>query len=86
MEPKYIIELSDLNVFFLSLGGLMLGFIMATLKWRLNKKQTAELNDLHMKISDLESQKRLLIKKNIDLENAAAALKYDLRQARRKKN
>lgn len=86
MEPKYIIELSDLNVFFLSLGGLMLGLFFAAFKWHLVRKHNRELNDLHMKISDLESQKRLLIKKNIDLENAAAALKHDLRQARRKKN
>ena len=85
MEKKYIIELSDLNVFFISVGIIMLALLLKWTQERKKRQHERALISSNMEIKDLNDQKEILMNKNLELTNTIGSLNDQLKRAKKGK-
>ena len=85
MEKKYIIELSDLNVFLIAVGIIMLALLLKWTQERKKRQIVNETNDLIREILDLKDQKQILMDKNLKQAGTIGSLNDQLKQAKRNK-
>lgn len=85
MEKKYAIELSDLNVFFIAVGIILLFLALAAFKWHIKRKNNVKVLFLENEKQDLEDQRQILMDENLKLKNACASLSDQLKKAKKQK-